>query len=107
MSNNTFGIYYETPDGRIAYAYGVRDGYIRYMFDDDNDEPPVSLEEFDTWKPRQDLKDFPNARDPRVSYVYDLLWDIKHKSQLDWALQHHPDRDEIKLLVEEHGTEPD
>jgi hypothetical protein len=103
--NNTIGIHYELPNGQIAYTYGW-DGQnktVSYRFDDGKGTRTVSQEEFNTWKPRQDLNDFPNATDPRLPYVFDLFWDIKYKSQLKWALENEPDSDEIKEKMKEHN----
>jgi hypothetical protein len=82
---------------------------VSYCFD--TDEPAGSIFEGDMaeWKLRRDLTDFPNARDPRLPYVFDLYWDIKHKSELEHILRQgtHADIDEIRLLVAEHGLSVD
>ena len=72
--NNTIGIYYELPNGQIAYTYGWdgRNKTISYRFDDKQGGRTISQKEFDTWKPRRDLNDFPNATDPRLPYIFDL-----------------------------------
>lgn len=82
-----YGFFHELPDGRIAYAYGVNSVYreVYYNFnddDDDNEKHTVSYEEYFTWKLRKDIYDFPNAKDPRLPYSFDLLFDIKRKSEL-------------------------
>jgi hypothetical protein len=57
--NNTIGIHYELPDGRIAFTYGWngRDNTVSYYFDDDSGAHEVHQDEFNTWKPRHDLRD--------------------------------------------------
>lgn len=82
--NNTVGIFYELPDGRIAKTNGFNEPNktISFYFDDDNGCHTINIDEWQTWKPREDLKDFPNARDPRVPYVFDLHWDLKYISQV-------------------------
>lgn len=82
------GILYELPDGRIARTTGWsgRTSLVTYHFDDGKPSRLVPDHEFQTWKPRGDLSDFPDARDPRLPYVFDLHWDIKHASELRDAL---------------------
>ncbi len=102
--------YYETPTGKVAYVYGI-DGKrktVTYMFDRRCIEEPyrsrsATFEELKRWKLRSDLKDFPNATDPRLPYVFDLLWDIKYTSDLMCVLQSstHPDLESIKRKVAE------
>jgi hypothetical protein len=104
--NQTIGIYYELPDGKIVYTYGYMGNGIKntisYYFDDNEDSKTVDQDEFDTWKPRGDLKDFPNAKDPRLPYVFDLYWDIKYTSQLKQELKlGHPDEKEIREKMKE------
>jgi len=104
--NQTIGIYYELPDGKIVYTYRyMRNGIkntISYYFDDNEGSKTVDQDEFDTWKPRKDLKDFPNAKDPRLPYVFDLYWDIKYTSQLKQKLRlGHPDEKEIREKMKE------
>ena len=104
--NNTIGIHYELPDGRIAYTYGWSgtEGTISYYFDDNKGGRTVTQDEFNTWKPRRDLKDFPDARDPRLPYVFDLFWDIKCVSQLKRELSWgHEDEKEIRKRMREHN----
>jgi hypothetical protein len=84
-STINIGRFYELPDGRIAFAFGwdAKSKNVRYRFDDDSGSHSVlSTELIDTWRPRLDLEDFPNARDPRLPYVFDLIWDVKTRSAL-------------------------
>lgn len=106
--NNTIGIHYELPDGRIAFTYGWngRDNTVSYYFDDDSGAHEVHQDEFNTWKPRHDLSDFPNARDPRLPYVFDLFWDIKRVSQLRLELARgHSEDSAIRKMAREHGID--
>ena len=89
--NNTAGIHYETPEGRIAYVYGLSNIEVSYYYDDGKAGRTASLEVFDTWKERRDLKDFHNTSDPRLPYEFDLNWDVKHVSELKLFLQDHED----------------
>lgn len=102
--NNTIGIYYETPEGKIAYTYGWGNGEVSYRFDDDTGGKSVTEKDFQTWKPRSDLTDFPNARDPRLPYVFDLFWDIKYTSDLKQVLEEgHKDLEQIKAKMIENN----
>ena len=110
-ASRPIGILYELPDGRIARTTGWsgRTSLVTYHFDDDQPSRLVSDSEFQKWQPRFDLADFPNARNPRLPYVFDLHWDIKHASELRDALAHgHDDladlRAQVALLTEEDRT---
>jgi hypothetical protein len=44
------------------------------------------------WQIRHDVQDFPNAKNPRLPYAFDLLWDLKYYSQLKGSVltkKHH------------------
>ena len=100
------GVYYELPDGRIAYTYGVNGPRkcVSYYFDDDNGSHTVSFDEIRTWKRRTDLRDFPNARDPRLPCTFDLFWDIKYLSDLREAISNnHDELDSIRQAMAEHN----
>lgn len=107
--NNTIGIHYEMPDGVIAYVTGwdSRKKTITYHCDAENSGGTIPEEEWHTWKPREDLKDFPNARDPRLPYTFDLHWDIKHMSQLASvvaaAVSSGENIDAIKAAMRDHN----
>lgn len=105
--NNIIGIHYELPNGKIARTYGWNgvDKTVRYYFDDGKGARTATQAEFDTWKPRRDLEDFPNARDPKLPYVFDLLWDIKYMSELRRELVDHDDRDAIMEQIRQHNIE--
>lgn len=81
--NNTVGIFYEKPDKTIVYTYGFNGKRkIVYCQEWDKDSYEMSYEEFQTLKPRRDLKQFPQDPDTRLPYVFDLYWDIKWLSEL-------------------------
>jgi hypothetical protein len=95
--NDTIGIYYEVPDGRVAYVFRWNRGVIGYYFNDGFGSREATEEEFQTWKPRRELRDFQDQKDFRLPYVFDLLWDIKRVSQLRYALEHgHEDETSIR-----------
>ena len=107
MRNDTIGIHYELPDGRIVYTCGFsKKGpvpIITYFFDNDSGQHIVTGTEFQKWKPRRDLRDFPNARDPRLPYCFDLFWDIKYISQLKATVRGHIDETDIRKMMLDHG----
>ncbi len=90
-SNLTVGVFYELPDGRITKTYGGNSvkREVSHYFDKENSNTISSFEEVKLWKKRKDLKDFPNARDPKLPYEFDLNWDIKYESELKKMLDEH------------------
>ena len=76
------GGFYELSDGTIVktYGWGGESRILSYR----TEEECLSIHESETenWKYRPDLKDFPNAKDPILPYVFDLQWDLKWESQL-------------------------
>jgi len=103
--NDTIGIFYELPNKKIAHVTGWNgpSRKIRYYFEGDNKIRSTSEDKWFTWKPRRDLRDFPNAKDPRLPYVFDLFWDLKYKSQLYNAISDESDfsSEEIEAIKEE------
>lgn len=107
MSNDhvTVGIFYEMPNGQIAYTYGFDDKkkVVSYRLDGDTTGRSVTYEEIKTWNPRPDLSDFPNASDPKLPYLFDLNWDIKYMSDLRRVLASgHPQLGEIKRAMQKY-----
>ena len=103
MNHIIVGAFFETPDGRIARTYGASRLKVMYYFDDGEGGREADQAEYQTWKIRNDLRDFPNARDPRLPYVFDLFWDIKYMSDLKRELDGHEDEDEIRDCMRNHG----
>lgn len=96
---------YERPDGSIVRTYGW-DGEDKIVsfFDETMKYDWAYYEVFKTWKPRQDLRDFPNPSDPLLPYDFDLCWDIQYMSQLKSALFFdHPDKAEILEMMKIHN----
>ena len=97
------GSYYATDTGEIVYAYGVREGKVMYRYEDDTDTPEVTIDDVnERWK-LTDLRDFPNARDPRLPYVFDLFWDIKYLSELKHELAKEDCEETLWEKAIEHG----
>ena len=97
------GAYYATENGSIVYVYGISEGKVMYRYEDDTDTPEVTLDDVnERWK-LTDLRDFPNARDPRVPYVFDLFWDIKYLSELKRELAKPDCEETLWEKAIEHG----
>jgi hypothetical protein len=100
------GAFYELADGRIAYTNRAndRDKTVSYRLDDDNGGRTEAYDTvFKEWKPRPDLRDFPNARDPRLPYHFDLIWDIKYLSEVKAALRDgHEDAKDIRAALKKY-----
>ncbi len=90
--NNIIGIFYEKPDGTIVKSIGWHGKTGTFDIMEEDNSYVISDNEFQTYKPRPDLEDFPNAKNPILPYDFDLCYDIKYKSQL---------REKIKQLEEE------
>lgn len=99
------GAYYETLDKKIAYTYETGPDGITYRFDDDSGGHLISREEFIKWKRRDDLRDFPNARDPRVHYVFDLNYDLKYTSDVIRHLRDNPNDSSVIELIATHASD--
>jgi hypothetical protein len=107
-ANLTIGAFYELPDGGIARTYGWN-GTLRtvwFHLDDGFGGHQATEEETATWKPRLDLQDFPEARDPMLPYDFDLSHDIKRRSELVRAFMNEggdTDLEHLKALMAECG----
>lgn len=101
------GTYYELPDGRIVrtYAWDGRKRTVSYYFDDDSGTHVAMADDVANWKLRNDLGDFPNARDPRLPYVFDLFWNIKTVSHLKREIVGHDDEGEMRDLMAQYDIE--
>jgi hypothetical protein len=99
------GCFYETGKG-VAYVYGGGSGNVNYYYDDDNPSQSCTYGDCSKWV-KLAIRDFPNARDPRLPYDFDLHFDIKYMSQLkmqlagelDWC----HDMDYLHELIAHHG----
>ena len=104
------GVFYELSDGSIVKTIGW-DGRVEEIISFYHEGQPVETilkSETKDWKHRPDLKDFPNAKDPRLPYVFDLFWDLKYTSEIIelfngelWWLEN--DILEIAEKLKEHG----
>lgn len=77
---NTFviGAFYQSPEGKILYTYGMMNYNVTCKDEDDNPYSiPMVL--FQQYK-YLNIRDFPNAKDPRLPYVFDLKWDFQYLS---------------------------
>lgn len=101
------GLHYELPDGRIArtYGWGGLKRTVFYYFDDAHGGRTASEDEWTTWVLRDDLRDFPNAKDPRLPYSFDLVYDAKYRSQLVQIFKEGKEDDTLIEMMAEHGIE--
>lgn len=100
------GALYERSDGSIirTYHWDGTEKTISYFDETMKKSYSADLKEFNTWKLRCDLHDFPNPKNPLLPYDFDLCWDIQYMSQLKRALQHnHPDKNEILEMMIIHN----
>jgi len=100
------GALYERPDGSIVRTshWDGTEKTVSYVDETLKNSRCVNLEEFSTWKLRNDLYDFPNPTDPLLPYDFDLCWDIKYMSQLKKALfNDHPDKAKILEMMAIHN----
>ncbi len=96
------GAFYETPKG-VVRVTGSTQTHAQCSFDGGKREH-IPLEQACDWVPRPDLKDFPDAIDPLLPYVFDLDHDIKNTSQLAWCLgQERGSDEELRDLMEVHN----
>ncbi len=109
MTSHTrfIGMYYELPDGRIARPYGWngKEGMVlvAFSYGGRGEKTPESI--FLTWKPRPDLKDFPDTDDPILPYSFDLFWGAKRRSELCNLLADPEDRLQVIEAMNYHGLE--
>ena len=94
--------YYETNENKIAYLYGFNETNILYKLNNDNKGYSIEKKDFSSWKYREDLRDYPDAVDPRLPYVFDLNYDIKYTSDLLRELKNNgqDQKDLIELIKE-------
>lgn len=78
------GSYYDTGK-EIVLVYGAGRGRVQYRTEDEHFG--CDYDDCITWK-QTDLMDFPNAKDPRLPYSFDLHYDIKYLSELKHAIKH-------------------
>ena len=105
MTKNTnivIGGYYETNENKIAYLYGFSETNILYKLNNDNKGYSIDKKDFSSWKYREDLRDYPDAVDPKLPYVFDLNYDIKYTSDLLRELKNNgqDQKDLIELIKE-------
>ena len=93
--------FFKKPTGAIIKTYIFSDGRVGY-YDNDKCCGDVSIEEYKTWE-LLDIADFPNARDPKLPYVFDLRWDLKYMSDLSREINYHPEKVEILNMMKKYN----
>ena len=88
-SGIVIGTFYELGNGEITKTYGSNSvkRTISHYFDGHENYAVTLYPDTRDWKKRDDLKDFPDSKDPRLPYVFDLFWDIKQESELKKLMQ--------------------
>ena len=73
-----------------------------YQLNNDHNGYSISKQDFSSWIYRKDLRDYPDAVDPRLPYVFDLNYDIKYTSDLIRELKSNgqAQKDLIELIKE-------
>ncbi len=99
------GGFYQMPNGIVAKTYGWNGERrtVAYFLDGDEGYGSVAADELESsWRRRPDLRDFPNAKDPALPYVFDLNWDAKRRSDLVPLLAGE-DADEVRAAMAGNG----
>lgn len=96
----TIGVFYQrsSDPNDVVYTTG---GQLDTLYGYNARMKAFSAKAFQvlTWK-RLNVNDFPNSPDPRLPAVFDLHWDVKHISQLQYASR--DERIEIEVYLKEH-----
>lgn len=88
------GYYQNLENGEIVKVNRYKDGEIEFYNDDiKNTKKQSYFLQMYEYKP--EINDFPNAKDPKLPYVFDLNYDIKYTSDLIRTLKYDK--------YEEHG----
>jgi len=85
--NIHIGGYYELPTKKVVYIFRCNNvkREIHYKFENSKNYI-ATFEEVKKWK-HLNINDFPNAKNPKVPYSFDLFFDIKRESDLKAAMQ--------------------
>lgn len=75
------GVYYLTETNNVIYSYGFADNCL-LAYDDNNMSYKIASNVSSTLKLLNKVRDFPNAKNPRLPYEFDLHWDIKRTDEL-------------------------
>lgn len=97
----TIGMFYETPNGNIVYAYGVKEKLVLYI-NENNEQKTMNYSDFTLWnKKREDLKDFPNPSPySSLPYSFDLNYDTNNLSDLNYKIsQNFFDKEDINYIL--------
>ena len=84
---DTIGVFYQTPEGKVAYVFGAGSGMVRYHFNDGVRDRSVNLAGTKGWV-RLYIGEFPDATDHCLPYSFDLHWDVKTVSGLVHLILH-------------------
>ena len=106
------GTFYENKKtGTILKCIGWREGQASLVPENRPRQQAKSQhltpEELNTkFRHRPDLKDWPDAWDPLLPYVFDLNWDMKYESDLVRKCIDHGHSEEYDRVLVENGCRP-
>lgn len=92
--NNVIGMFYESPDGTIVKSVSWIGSNKMVGLATTESCYSISYNEFQSYKPKPDLNDFPGNNNPELPYEFDLIYNIKYLKDLK------RDMDRYKGLVE-------
>lgn len=101
------GFYRRPVEGDVVMTWGFGPGYVVYA-SEDGPGARATRDEMDTWDFLEGARDFPNAKDPRLPYEFDLYYDVHRLSQLihDFGgLESALRADHIKALCKSYGID--
>lgn len=98
------GVFYQrSNDPMDIVRSNAGDQQFLYGFDAHHKPFQANKETVASWT-QLCVSDFPNSSDPKLPYVFDLHWDIKRISNLEWVPS--GERKEVAaLLVEHYGVQ--
>lgn len=109
MSGLIIGAYYFKPDGICVYVYACHNdenGIPYYYYrEEEKDGSKILAKDCQDWV-ISTSGDYPNTKDPRVPYIFDLIWDIKRVSDIKKHIECYPnDRDAIIACIKSEGLD--
>jgi hypothetical protein len=104
------GGFYRNQQGAVVEICGYTETMVIYR-PEGGELHQASLPTFATWEYLPDLRDFPNASDPRLPHFFDMEFGLKTMGELRRAIYHETlsPRDEAALrrLMAQHGIRVD
>ena len=101
------GFYRRPIEGDVVLTYGGSDEWVHWQTDDGL-YGRATRNEMDTWDFLEGARDFPDAKDPRLPYEFDLYYDVHRVSQLArefGGLEYALKDDHIMGMCESYGID--